>query len=51
MSMAVKEALDYYTYYSKNQFNYACEIASRQLFEDNLQPTLSTVMDAIEFFT
>ena len=51
MSMAVKEALDYYTYYSKNHFNYACEIASRQLFEDNLQPTLSTVMDAIEFFT
>ncbi len=51
LSMAIKESLDYYTDHSKTQFNYACEISSRQLFQDNLQPTLSTVMDAIDFFT
>ena len=50
LSMAIKESLDYYSYHQKSQFNYACEISSRQLFEDNLQSTLSTIMDAIEFF-
>lgn len=42
--------MDYYTYHQKHQFNFACEISSRQLFETTLQPTLSTIMDAIEFF-
>ncbi len=47
LSMALKESLDYYTYHSKSQVNYACEVSSRQLFQDNLQSSLSTVMDAI----
>jgi hypothetical protein len=50
LSIAVKESLDYYNYHQKNNFNFACEISSRQLFEDSLQSTLSTIMDAIEFF-
>lgn len=48
--MTLKESLDYYNYHEKHHLNYACEISSRQLFENKLQSSLSTIMDGIDFF-
>lgn len=51
LANAVKENLDYYLYMDKFQFNFTHEPASREMFEDQLQPTLSMLTDAIQFFT
>ena len=29
LSMKMKESMDYYTYHTKNQFDYPCEISCR----------------------
>lgn len=49
--MKMKETLDYYAYHDKFKFDFACEVSSREIFEDSLQPILSEIMDGIDFFT
>lgn len=48
--MKMKESLDYYSYHSKFNFEYSCEIACREMFENNLQQTLSELTDGIQYF-
>lgn len=50
-SYTLKDSLDYYLYHQKNHFDFPSDVASRHVFEDALQPTLSTVMDGLDFFT
>jgi len=50
LSMKMKESLDYYSYHSKFSFDYPCEVACREMFENVLQQTLSEIMDGIQYF-
>ena len=48
--MKMKESLDYYSYPAKFTFDYPCEIACREMYEDILQQTLSELTDGIQYF-
>lgn len=50
LSMKMKESLDYYSYHSKFNFDYPCEISCREMYENILQQTLSELTDGIQFF-
>lgn len=41
LSVNLQETLDYYNYINKFRFEFPCELAQRELFEDQLQVVLS----------
>jgi hypothetical protein len=50
LSMKMKQCLDYYSYHDKLRFDYPCEVAARELFENTLQPLLSELTDGMQYF-
>lgn len=50
LSVQLQENLNYYNYLAKFRFDFACELAQRELFEDQLQELLSELTEGMLFF-
>jgi len=50
LSVQLQEHLDYYNYMNKFRFDFSCELAQRELFEDQLQVLLSELTEGAIFF-